>query len=149
MGHFDLSYQLRYTYQMNYWIRNWKWWWSYLLWGLGFKITNAYVIKKTLKFQHGIKKEDLISHQDIFKRIAIHWITSGDNNSSNASQSGTKWPLFYISKGGSTRRRISTAGLTSTSVSSLSMECEVVNPKTSRASTINNASLHHTSHLSK
>ena len=119
------------------------------MWGLGVQITNAYVIYKTLKFQHGIKKDDLILHHDFIKRIKIHWITSGDDNISSASRSGAKRPLLSISKGGSTRRIIITTGLTSTSVSSLSMECEVINPKKGRASTSNNTSLQHKSHLSK
>ena len=83
---------------MNYWIRNRKWWWSYLLWGLGVQITNSYVIYKTLKLRHGIKK-NLISHHNFIKRITIHWITSGDNNSSSASNSDVNCPLFSISKG--------------------------------------------------
>ena len=87
MGHVDLSDQLRDTYWMNYWIMNRKWWWSYLLWGLGVQITNAYVIYQTLNFQHGIKKEDLISHHYFIKRIAIHWNTSEGDNSSSASRS--------------------------------------------------------------
>ena len=44
---------------------------------------------------------------------------------------------------------ISTIGSTIKSVSSLSMECKLVNPRKGIASTNNNISLHHTRHLSK
>ena len=117
MGHVDLSYQQINMYRMNFRIRNWKWWWSYLLWGLGAQIINAYVIYKRLNFQHRIKKEDLILHHYFIKRIAIYWITSGYDNSSSRSHSGKNGPLLSISKGCSTRRIISTTGSTSISVS--------------------------------
>ena len=148
MGHVDLSDQLRDTYRMNYWIRNRKWWWSYLLWGLGVQITNAYVMYKTLNLQNGAKKTDLISHHDFIKSIAVNWINS-DNDGDCASSSGTKRSLFPKGRG-STRRRQNTAMSTSTSVSSLSVECEqVVAPNKRRASTVNDTSLQHTTNLSK
>ena len=71
MGHMDLSDQLRDQYRMNYWIRNRKWWWSFVLWGLGVAITSAYVMYKTLNMQNGRKKNELISHHDFIKRIAL------------------------------------------------------------------------------
>ena len=88
-------------------------------------------------------------HHNFIKRIAIHWITSWNDNISGAWRSGANRPLLSISKGGRKRRRIITTGSTSTIVSSLSMECGVVNPKKCRASNINNTALHNTSHLSK
>ena len=67
MGHVDLSDQLRDQYCMNYWIRNRKWWWSIVMWGLGVKITNAYVMYKTLNLHEDKSVKDLISHHDLGK----------------------------------------------------------------------------------
>lgn len=47
MGHVDLSDQLRDQCRMNYWLRKRKRWWSIHMWGLGVKITNAYIMYKT------------------------------------------------------------------------------------------------------
>ena len=41
MGHVDLSDQIIDMYRMNHWIINWKWWWTYLLWGLGVHLQDA------------------------------------------------------------------------------------------------------------
>ena len=143
MGHVDLSDQLRDQYRMNYWLRNRKWWWSLMMWGLGVQITNAYVMYKTLNLQAGRAKKDLISHHDFRKRIALYWINPEE------CINGVKRSLFSISS--DSRKRRMTKSDTATSVSSISTISTSTTQmnKKSRACVINDKSLHHSSSLSK
>ena len=74
MGHVDVSDQLRNTYRFDHWLRKRKWWWSILFWGIGVIFTNAYVIYVFVNVKAGKKKQQLISHHDFRKELALAWI---------------------------------------------------------------------------
>ena len=46
MNSVDIICQLRNVYQVDHWMRNYKWWWSILFWGHGLVRANAYIIYK-------------------------------------------------------------------------------------------------------
>ena len=75
MGHVDIADQLRGTYRMDHWVRNRKWWWSIMFWGIGVMMTNAYVMYVSVNtFIYGFNKNQLMSHHDFRRAIAVAWI---------------------------------------------------------------------------
>merc|ERR1711865_615504 len=46
MGQVDITDQLRGSYRIDIWVRNRKWWWTMVFWGIGTLLTNAYVVYK-------------------------------------------------------------------------------------------------------
>jgi len=75
MGDVDLADQLRGSYRVDHWIRNRKWWWSLLFWGLGVILTNAYIIYVAANVKHfNIKKGLLLSHHEFRRAIVMAWI---------------------------------------------------------------------------
>lgn len=44
MNQTDISDQLRNQYRIDHWLRNRKWWWAILFWGLGVGGTNSYLL---------------------------------------------------------------------------------------------------------
>ena len=79
MGHTDIADQLRGSYRLDTWVRNRKWWWSPLFWGLGTILTNAYVTYLKVNELFETPKNNLLSHHDFQKSIAIAWITGEKN----------------------------------------------------------------------
>jgi len=75
MGHVDVSDQLREVYKFNQWMRNYKWWWAIMQWGLGVLLVNSYVVYKLVCEQEGVFP---ISHYDYRKTIALSWIDKGE-----------------------------------------------------------------------
>jgi len=72
MNDVDISDQLRKVYCFNRWLRNRKWWWAIFMWALGVILVNAYVAyvsANTLIWRK--KKEDLISHYEFRKSVAL------------------------------------------------------------------------------
>ena len=61
MGHVDVSDQLRGSYRIDRWVRNSKWWWSMLFWGIGVLLTNAYVLYKKVLLAEGEEEKNLLS----------------------------------------------------------------------------------------
>ena len=114
--------------------------------GLGVQIKNAYVMYKTLNMHAGRNKKDLISHHDFRKRIALYWINPEE--CSNDTCSGTKRSLLSTSN--NSRRRRKTQSDNAASVSSMStISTGVIQMRKSRACTVSNTSLLHSSSLSK
>ena len=75
MGHVDVADQLRGTYRMDNWVRNRKWWWSIMFWGIGVLLTNAYVMYVLVNtFIYGFNKRQLMPHHDFRRAIAVAWI---------------------------------------------------------------------------
>ena len=74
IGGVDIAYQLRGTYQNDHWFCNRKWWWSIWNWSLGVHLVNAYIVYVNLNVQEGKRKEDILSHHDFCKSIALSWI---------------------------------------------------------------------------
>ena len=75
MGHVDIADQLRGTYRMDHWVRNRKWWWSIMFWGIGVLLTNAYVMYVSVNtFIYGFNRNQLMSHHDFRRAIAVMWI---------------------------------------------------------------------------
>ena len=103
---------------------------------------------KTLNLQNGRKKTDLISHHDFRKCIALCWINPEEY--SNESESGTKCSFLStnsdITRQGWRRKKQSDKAA---SVSSLSTYYNgVIQVKKSRACTVSDTSLLHSSSLS-
>ena len=119
------------------------------MWVLGFQLTNAYVMYKSLNLHEGRNKKGLILHHDFRKQIALCWINPEMYN--NDPCSGEKRSLFSTSSD-STRqgRRRKTQLDNAASVSSLSAISNGVTPiNNSRACTVSYTSLQHSSSLSK
>ena len=74
MGEVDIADQLRGSYRFNHWLRNRKWWWSLLFWGLGVILTNAYIVYTTYNEEEGVSSKNLLSQFEFRKSIALHWI---------------------------------------------------------------------------
>lgn len=72
MGNVDLADQLRGSYRLDHGVRNRKWWWSILFWGVGVLLTNAYIVYCKVNRDAGVKK--LLSHHDFREEIATAWI---------------------------------------------------------------------------
>ena len=116
------------------------------MWGLGVQITNAYVMYKTLSLHEGKNKKDLISHHDFRKRIALYWINPEE--CSNDTCSSAKRSLFSTSS--NSRRQRKTQSDNAASVSSMStISTGVIQIKKSRACTVSDNSLLHSSSLSR
>ena len=116
------------------------------MWGLGVQITNAYVMYKALNMHADRNKKDLISHHDFRKRIALYWINPEE--CSNDTCNGTKRSLFSTSS--NSRRRRKTQSDNATSASSMSkISTGVIQMKKSRACTVSDTSLLHSSSLSR
>ena len=74
MGHVDVSDQLRGSYRIDRWVRNRKWWWSMMFWGIGVLLTNAYVLYKKVLLEEGVDEKNLLSQYDFRKEICLYWI---------------------------------------------------------------------------
>lgn len=74
MGDVDIADQLRGSYQFDIWIKNRKWWWSLLFWGLGVILMNAYITYKVFNEEEGVSKSGLLTQYEFRKAIALHWI---------------------------------------------------------------------------
>ena len=48
MNSTDIADQLRTVYRPDHWMRNRKWWWAFLIWGLGVAATNGWKIYDTM-----------------------------------------------------------------------------------------------------
>ena len=70
MGDVDLANQLRNVYRFDHWLRQRKWWWSILFWGLGVILVNAYVIYVSLNIAAGKKKNEVFSHHNFRAAVA-------------------------------------------------------------------------------
>jgi hypothetical protein len=74
MGHVDVADQLRGSYRIDIWIRNRKWWWSFLFWSIGTLLTNSYKVYIKVNLAEGVDKKKLLSHYNYRKQIALHWM---------------------------------------------------------------------------
>ena len=74
MGHVDVSDQLRGSYRIDLWVRNRKWWWTMVFWGIGTLLTNAYVVYKKVNELEGVEAKHLLTHYEFRKDIALYWI---------------------------------------------------------------------------
>ena len=81
MGDVDIADQIRGGYQIDKWMRKYKWWHSIFWWGLQVLMVNSYVMYKHHMEQNKLKA---MSHYDFHKDIAKGFI------SGEASSSGTK-----------------------------------------------------------
>jgi hypothetical protein len=60
MGHVDVADKLRGSYRINIWIRNRKWWWSFLFWSIGGTLlTNSYKVYIKVNLAEGADKKKL------------------------------------------------------------------------------------------
>jgi hypothetical protein len=74
MGNVDVSDQLRNTYRFDHWLRKRKWWWLIVFWWIGVMLVNAYVYYIAVNLGAGLKRNDLLSHHDFRKAVALSWI---------------------------------------------------------------------------
>ena len=74
MGHVDVTDQLRGSYRIDRWVRNRKWWWSMVFWGIGVLLTNAYVLYKKVLLSEGVRPKDLLSQFKFRTEVALYWI---------------------------------------------------------------------------
>ena len=57
MGDVDISDQLRGNYQFDHCIKNRKWWWSLLYWGLGVILTNICIAYTIFNEEEGVSQK--------------------------------------------------------------------------------------------
>ena len=57
MNSVDMADQLRGSYRPDRWMRNRKWWWSFLIWGIGVAGVNAYLIYESIYDEEAKKKK--------------------------------------------------------------------------------------------
>lgn len=69
MGSVDIADQLRNYYRIDKCVRNWKWWWSVFMWGLGMMMVNAYVLYTKFMESQGITQP--LSHYEFRQSIAL------------------------------------------------------------------------------
>lgn len=74
MGNVDVADQLRTQYRIDRNIRNFKWWWSPMFWGVGVLLTNSYVMYHRVCDEAGVDKKDRLSHVDFRKNVAMYWL---------------------------------------------------------------------------
>ena len=74
MGHIDVVDQLRGNYLMDQWVRNRKWWWTMIFWGIGTLLTNSYVVYLKTNLLERVDKKYLLLHYKFWKDIALFWI---------------------------------------------------------------------------
>ena len=75
MGDVDIADQLRNNYRFDHWLRNRKWWWSIMMWGLGVCLVNAYIVYLKVNMAAGKKKGELLSQHDFRQQVAMAWIS--------------------------------------------------------------------------
>jgi len=77
MGHTDVADQLRNNYKFDHWFRNYKWWWSIMMWGVHVLLVNAYIVYKDVMVEAGRERFTLSQYQ--FRRlVAIAWVSSDE-----------------------------------------------------------------------
>lgn len=70
MGHTDVADQLRNSYKFDHWFRNFKWWWSIFLWGLGVLLVNAYITYKKVQIEAG-RERFMLSQFEFRQSVAL------------------------------------------------------------------------------
>jgi hypothetical protein len=76
MGHVDVADQLRGSYRIDIYVRNRKWWWAIMFWAFGTLLTNAYVVYIKVNVAEGVDRNQLLSHYEFRKQIALNWLDS-------------------------------------------------------------------------
>ena len=71
MGHVGVSNQLRDSYRVDTWLRNFKWWHSLFWWGVQVLLVNSYIIYQRCLEEAGNKPA---SHYEYQKAIALAMI---------------------------------------------------------------------------
>ena len=74
MGHLNVSDQLQGSSQIDIWVRNQKWWWTMILWGIGTLLTNAYIVYKKVNRLEGVDPKQILTKYKFQKDIALFWI---------------------------------------------------------------------------
>jgi hypothetical protein len=74
MGHVDIADQLRGSFRIDAWIRNRKWWWSFLFWSIGTLLTNSYKVYIKVNLSEDVDRKQLLSHYNYQKQVALCWI---------------------------------------------------------------------------
>ena len=73
MGGVDITNQLRGVYQIDWFIRNRKFWWSMLFWSIGVLLTNAYKVYLQVCDEENVTPQ-YKQQYDFRKAIAEYWI---------------------------------------------------------------------------
>lgn len=74
MGDVDVADQLRGNYWMDLRVRNWKWWWSIMLWSFSVILINSYIIYLLTNLEEGTLQSRMLSHHDFQCAVAMAWI---------------------------------------------------------------------------
>ena len=74
MNAVDIADQLRGNYRFDYWLRNFKWWWAILLWGVGVLMVNPYVMYSAVMDAAGVPNRNRLSHYQFRLAVARVWI---------------------------------------------------------------------------
>ena len=85
MGHVDIADQLRLTYKVNVWLRNYKWWHAIFWWGMQVLIVNSHIVYKRVLTQAGFNP---VSHYKYQESLALGLI----NPENHVSNSGYNTP---------------------------------------------------------
>jgi hypothetical protein len=86
MGHVDVADQLRGSYRIDIYVRNRKWWWAIMFWAFGTLLTNAYVVYIKVNIAEGVDRKQLLSHYEFRKQIALNWLDSSYEPTTNEIQ---------------------------------------------------------------
>jgi len=109
MGHVDVSDQLREVYKFNQWMRNYKWWWAIMQWGLGVLLVNSFVVYKLVCEEQNQRP---MTHYEFRKMIALSWIDKGEVTIAERRRLRNReaWPTVNTPQIRAVRQPLSTGG---------------------------------------
>jgi len=77
MGHTDVADQLQNNYKFDHWFRNFKWWWSVMMWGIGVLLVNAHIVYRECMKDAG-RERYILSQYEFRRLVAIAWASSDE-----------------------------------------------------------------------
>ncbi len=74
MNDVDIADQKRNQYRFDIWLRNFKWWWSMWMWGVGLLKVNSFIAYVRFMETNGVPPSGILSHFDYQKSICLAYM---------------------------------------------------------------------------